>query len=202
MKAIKTILASLAFLAPVAASAQFNLGNLLSSGLQALQNATATTNFDAQDLVGTWDYVSPAVSFKGNSGLANIGGAAASAVVEQKLAPYYKKAGLDSSHLVVNPDLSFTWSCGKITLAGTIEKSSDSDLVFNFAAFGKVSIGRVNCIATKSGSIVSLTFDSSKLLSVAQKISSVASSSTFKTVDSILSSYKDMYLGVKLQKSN
>ena len=180
--------------------AQVNLKDLLNSGLKTIQNATATTKFEATDLIGTWTYTSPAVSFKGDNALANIGGAAASTTIENKLAPYYQKAGLQNSQLIVKDDLTFTWKLGTMTLTGKIEKSSDSDLIFNFSAFGKISIGKVNCIATKSGNIVNLTFDASKIMSIAQKISSISSNSTFKSVNSILSNYKDMYLGAKMKK--
>lgn len=203
MNFLKLTKISLLFLAITSAqliNAQINWGNLLSNGLQTIQNLTSTTSFEATDLVGTWQYTSPAVSFKGDNALSNIGGAAAATTIENKLAPYYKKAGLQNSILVVNNDLSFNWNLGTIKLSGTIEKSSDSNLVFNFSALGKVSIGKINCIASKSGNTVSLTFDMTKLLAVAQKISSVSSSSTFKTVNTLLSSYKDMYVGVKMNK--
>lgn len=182
------------------AHAQLDLGKIISAGVQTIQNATASSNFPAEDLIGTWAYTSPAVSFKGDNALANVGGAAAATTIENKLAPYYQKAGLQNSQLTVKDDLTFTWKLGAMTLTGKIEKPDDGSLVFNFSAFGKVSIGKIDCIATKSGSTVNLTFDMSKLLTVAQKISSISSSSTFKSVNSLLSNYKDMYLGVKMKK--
>lgn len=181
-------------------NAQINLGNLLSSGIQTIQNLTATTNFAPEDLVGTWVYSAPAVSFKGDDALSNIGGAAASTTIENKLAPYYQKAGLQNSKLTVNNDLTFNLNLGMMKLSGTIEKSEEGDLIFNFSAFGKVSIGKVDCRATKSGNTLNLTFDASKLIAVAQKISSISSSSTFKSVKTLLSNYKNMYIGTKMVK--
>lgn len=189
------------FVAAIPTFAQLNLGDLLNKGLQTLQNATASTSFTAEELVGTWNYVSPAVSFKGDGALANIGGAAAATPIESKLAPYFQKAGINNSQLVVNEDLSFSWKISSVKLTGTIEKTEGSNLVFNFKAFGKVKIGKIECVATKSGSTVSLTFDSSKILSLAQQVASVASNSTFKTVNSLLSNYKDLYVGIKVKKT-
>lgn len=182
------------------AKAEINLGNLLNTGINAIQNATATSNFEAEDLVGTWTYASPAVSFKGDNALSNIGGAAGSAIIEEKLAPYYQKLGFQNSQLTVNQDLTFTWKIGAISLSGTIEKTADSNLKFNFSALGKISIGSVDCIATKSISTVSLTFDASKILSIAQKVSSLSSNSSFQTINSLLQNYKDMYIGAKLSR--
>ena len=180
--------------------AQLNLGNLLNTGVETLKNATATSNFEATDLIGTWNYASPAVSFKGEDALANIGGAAASSAIESKLAPYYEKLGVQNSQLTVNQDLTFSWKIGTVTLTGTIEKSKDTDLIFHFSALGKVNIGSIGCMATKSGSTVSLTFDASKLLAIAQKVSAISSNSSLQTISSLLSNYKDMYVGVKLNK--
>lgn len=198
---LKGMLIIAAFACPTVRAQKIDLGKLISTGVQAVQNATATSNFSAEDLVGTWTYSSPGVNFKGENALANIGGAAAATTIENKLAPYYKKAGLDKSQLVVNQDLTFTFNLGAVKLSGTIEKTKDSDLIFNFSAFGKVNIGKVDCIATKSGSMLNLTFNASKVLAVAKKLSSVSSNSTFKTVNSMLSQYDGLYLGAKMQKS-
>ena len=195
---IFTALAAIIF--SLQANAQLDLGKLISAGVETIQNATASTKFEASDLVGTWKYASPAVSFKGDNALANVGGAAAATTVENKLAPYFQKAGFENSQLTVKEDLTFTWKIGGITLSGTIEKSKDTDLVFNFSAFNKVKVGKIDCMATKSGSTVNLTFDASKIMSIAQKITSISSNSTFATVNSLLSNYKDMYIGVKLKK--
>lgn len=199
---VKIFIVCAALLSVSSAYGEIDLGKLISAGVQTIQNATASSKFEATDLIGTWNYTSPAVSFKGDNALANVGGAAAATTIENKLAPYYQKAGLQNSQLVVKNDLTFTWKLGVMTLTGNIEKNKDSNLVFNFSAFGKVKIGKVDCNATKSGSTVNLTFDASKILSIAQKIASISSSSTFQTVNSLLSNYKDMYLGAKMKKAS
>ena len=183
------------------AFSQIDLGKIINSGIQTVQNATASTKFEASDLVGTWTYTSPAVAFKSDNALSNIGGAAAATAVENKLVPYFQKAGLQNSQLIVNKDLTFTWKLGAVTLSGTIEKDATSNLVFNFSAFNKVKIGKVDCIATKSGSTVNLTFDAGKILAIAQKISSLSNNSTFKTLNSLLDNYKDMYIGAKMKRA-
>lgn len=189
-----------ALFAAGALSSNAQLSDILGKIKSTVENVTATSNFQATDLVGKWSYVSPAVSFKGDNTLANIGGAAGATAVEDKLAPYYQKAGINTTELTIKDDLTFTWKMSKATLTGTIEKSDSSNLVFNFSAFGKVKIGKMDCLATKSGNTLNLTFDVSKLLAIMQKISSISSNSSFKTLNSLLSNYKDMYMGVKLKK--
>lgn len=194
-----TLIGAFLFTANVA-KAQFNLGSLLDKAKSTIENVTATSKFEAKDLVGNWKYKSPAVNFKGDNALANIGSAAGASTIEDKLAPYYNKIGLQKSTLQVNEDLTFTFALGVTKLTGTIEKTDDSDLVFNFKAFNKINIGKVNCIATKSGNTVNLTFDAQKLLNILQKVSSLSSNSALSSINSLLSNYKDLYLGMKMDK--
>jgi hypothetical protein len=102
--------------------------------------------------------------------------------------------------LTVSEDMSFEMAFKKGTLKGTIEKDGDQ-LVFNFSAFGTYKIGKIACQATKSGSTLSLTFDASKLISVANTVASISNISTFKTLVSLLSSYDNIYVGCKLKQS-
>lgn len=113
-------------------------------------NAVANNKFSVDDLVGTWSYTSPAVSFQSDNALKKIGGAGAATAVENKLAPYYQKIGLHKTTLTVDAQHNFTMKLGVATLKGTIEKTDNGDLVFSFAAFGKISLGKVNAQDRKS----------------------------------------------------
>jgi hypothetical protein len=169
------------------------LGSLVS-------NATASSNFEVSDLVGSWSYVSPAVSFTSDNVLQSLGGAAASTAIEDKLATYYKAAGLNNITLTVASDQSFTMKLRFGSLKGTITKDSNNQLVFNFMAFGTYSIGSIAAEATKSGSTLNLTFDAKKVIEVAQTVSAVTNNSTLTSAMSLLSSYDGIYIGFKLKK--
>lgn len=201
MKTIKTILATLAMtMTAVTANAQFNLSSLLSSAGQALQNATSTTKFEAKDLVGTWKYSSPGVNFKGQDAMSQIGGAAISTTLENSLASYYTKAGMQKLVFTVDDDYNFTFTLDKIKITGKISKAKDGDLVFKFNAFDKINLGQVSCIATKSGNLLNLTFDASRLLKIAKGISSISKDEKFSTISQLLDNYDGLYLGVKLNR--
>jgi hypothetical protein len=180
-------------------SSSSTASNILNQISSAVSNYTASSNFDVNDLVGTWKYSSPAVAFKSESALSNIGGAAAATTVENKLKTYYNKLGANNVVLTVNSDLSFTMKMKFGSLTGTISKESDQ-LYFNFAAFGKYSIGKVGSIATKSGSTLNLTFDASKLISILKKVSSIANNSSLTAATTLLSTYDGIYVGFKLKK--
>jgi hypothetical protein len=175
-----------------------------SSAVSAISNIistfTSNTNIDLDDLTGSWKYSSPAVTFKSDNALQSIGGATAASALEKKLSSYYSKAGMTNLVLTVDSDHAFTMKMKLATLKGTITKDSDGTLTFNFSALGSYSLGKVTAYASKSGNTLTLTFDASKVISIAEKIAAVSGNSTFKTLSSLLSSYDGLYAGYKLSK--
>ena len=173
------------------------LGSIISS-------ATSTSKFEIADIVGTWSYQSPAVSFKSDDALSKIGGMAASTALEDKLASYYNAAGLNTLVLTVNSDDSFTMKVKAITLTGTITKDSDSGaLTFNFSAFGKINIGAVSAMAEKSATNnLTLTFDASRIISIIDKIADFAKIQSIQTLSSLLKNYDGLYAGARLKKTS
>lgn len=159
---------------------------------------TSTNKFAAEDLVGTWSYSSPAVGFASDNALKKIGGAAASAALEQKLEPYYRKSGLTGVTLTVDEKLAFTMTVKKLSLKGTVSKDTDNNLVFSFNAFGKVKLGSVKAIATKSGRTLTIVFDATKLMQVLNTVSSVAKLQSLSALNSLLQQYDGLYLGFKM----
>lgn len=164
-----------------------------------VSNVTANNNFSVDDLVGTWNYSSPAVSFESDNALKKVGGAAAASTLQGKLEPYYQKLGLTKTSLVVDAQHNFTLKMGLLTLKGTIAKDENKNLVFNFSAFGKVKLGSLKAHATKSGKTLNLTFDATKLVELLTKVSSSLNISTLKTLSSLLSSYEGVYMGFQLK---
>ena len=178
-----------------------DIGQFIGNIGQTVANATATTNFTVDDLVGTWKYKSPGISFRGDNTLANIGGAAAATAIENKLAPYYKRTKLTNVTLTVDKDHNFAIKTSYGTFKGTVEKSSQDDmLVFKFNILGTVSIGHVNAMATKSGNQLNITFDASRLIAILKKLPKVASNSSFSTVASILDNYDNIFIGFRMTK--
>lgn len=191
-------------------NAQFNLGSILGKVTNdstatsvvgnILGNVLADDDVELSQLVGTWDYSSPAVSFKSENVLKSLGGSAASATIENKLKDYYKKAGLTNLSLTIDSDANFSMKTKYATLKGTIEKGENGVFVFNFSAFGTIKIGKLNAYTTLSGSTLSLTFDMKKLIDLAKKIAEISKNSTAKSAMSLLESYDGVTAGFKLKK--
>ena len=155
------------------------LGQIISNIGQTVANATATTKFTVDDLVGTWKYKSPGISFRSESTLANISGAAAATAIEEKLAPYYKRSRMTKVTLTVDKSHNFAIKTTYGTFKGTIEKSSQDDmLVFKFNVLGAVPIGHVNAMATKSDNQLNITFDASRLINILKRLPKVASNTS------------------------
>ena len=165
----------------------------------AISNLTASSKFEIEDLRGTWVYSSPAVTFKSDNALQKVGGAAAATTIENKLAPYYQKAGITALKLTVDEKNNFTMQLKKGSLKGTVSKDENGNLQFNFNAFGKIKLGKISAYATKSGKTLNLTFDVSKLISIVKTVSSVSGISSLNTISSLLSSYDGIYAGFKLK---
>lgn len=171
----------------------------------AISGLLSNDNVSFDDLVGTWTYSSPAVKFKSSNLLKKAGGAAVTGTIENKLETYYKTAGLNNLTMTVNADSTFVIKVKSISLNGTITATGAKDganFIFNFKAIKKISLGKMNTYISKSGSTIDVAFDISKLVSLLQKLSSVAGSKSISTVSSLLSSYDGVCAGFRLTKSN
>lgn len=160
-----------------------------------------TKKVSPADLVGTWKYTAPAVAFESDNFLQKAGGAAASATIENKLSPYYTRAGLQKLVLTVQADSTFTMQIGRGSLSGTITSGEEEGyLVFNFTALKKVKVGSVRTGVQLAGNNLSLTFDISKLMTVVNTIAKVSGNSTISGVNKLLQSYDGMQAGFKLAR--
>lgn len=182
-----------------AAAQSFDLKGMLGS-------LVASDKVSVEKMTGTWNYSAPAVSFKSDNLLKKAGGAAASSAVESKLAPYFKKAGIENMVLTVESDSTFTMKISKATLKGTIspvtDENSEANFVFNFKVAGKISLGKMDSYVTMSGSnSLSLTFDVSKLVALIEKAGALTGNSTINGVSSVLKGYDGICAGFKLTRS-
>lgn len=152
------------------------------------------------DLVGTWKYSAPAVSFKSDNLLQKAGGAAAASTIEEKLLPIYSQTGITGLTLDMEADSTFTMTVKKVKTTGTITLDEDGNYLFSFTALGK-SIYTATAYVTKtSSSEISLTFDASKLISLIETVAKVSNNSTLKTASALLNSYDGVTVGFKLKK--
>lgn len=203
----KVLLVAMVLCATMQINAQVNLGSIVekitggeSTIGNVLGNLVATDKVELSQLVGTWDYSSPAVAFQCDDILKKVGGSAASAKIEEELKVYYSKVGFDKVQLSVAEDATFVMKTKYATLKGDIEKGEDGIFVFNFKAFGRIKLGSLNAYTTLSGSTLGLTFDIKKLVELAKKVSKYTNVSTIQSLITLVDSYDGITAGFKLKK--
>lgn len=221
MKRIKflSIFIALLAIAP-AAGYSFDLKTAIKNAADKAKESKGSTIGDAiggllssdkvtvTDLDGSWTYKAPAVTLKSSNALKKAGGAAATSMIEEKLAPYYKTAGFDKMTLTVNSaDSTFTMKVRGINLSGTITANvpagSEANMIFKFKALKKLSLGSLNAYITKSATgTIDLTFDVSRLITLVEKVGSITKNSTVTSVTSLLKSYDGLTAGFELEKTS
>ncbi len=151
---------------------------------------------------GTWKYTGPAVTFKGDNALKNLGGAAAGAALEAKLKGYYDKAGLQNMVMTVGADSTFVMKLKKVTLKGTIVYGQKGTCTLHLQGLGKIAGGKFNAQWQVTGKSLSLTFDISKLVDLVGKIAAVSGKSSLSALSKMLESYDGVYAGFRLEKAD
>lgn len=178
-------------------------GSSTTDVISSVVNGVLTSsNISVSDIVGTWNYVEPAVEFKSDNLLKKAGGAAVAKTITDKITPFYSKANVEKLVFTVQEDGSFKMSIGSVGASGTIEKNDSGEFVFNFKAAGKINIGKINAYMSKNVSgQLTLTFDASKLITLVNTIANISSDSTVKSVSSLLNSYDGLTVGFVLKKA-
>lgn len=177
-------------------------GSSILSGLQGLvEGVISKSDLTEADLVGTYVYSAPAVSFNSSDLLKKAGGAAAAGVLEGKMAPYYQRVGLNNLQVTFNEDKTFTFTIKRLKLSGTFEKDAESangDFLFHFTAVSSIPLGTFKGHVEKVGSKLNLTFDASKLITLVNSIASLSGRKSLQTVASLLNSYDGLNCGFEL----
>lgn len=167
----------------------------------AINKLTGNDKLDYSDLVGSWTYESPAVSFKSDNLMKNAGGIAASKAVESKIEPYFQRAGITQLNVTFAEDSTFVMQVKRVKLQGTVEKKGKENFVFHFKAIGKVNVGQMTAYITEEEpGKISLTFDASRLISLVDKIAQISGNTSMKAASSLLNGYDGMTVGFTLKK--
>lgn len=176
------------------------------SGLEGLvKGLLSNSKITEKDLVGSWKYSGPAVAFQGGNFLEKAGGAAAAGVIADKIAPYYKKVGIDKMTCVFNDDKTFEFKINKITLKGTYEvcnaKNPDGSFWFHFTV-GKIPLAKMKGHVEKRINTMTLTFDASKLITLVTTIGRVSGISSIQTMSKLLNQYDGLNCGFELSNTS
>lgn len=181
----------------LSANAQINLGNLTKGLGQVLGNdltsvISGKNNVTKETIVGTWSYQEPAISFESSNLLKQAGGELAASAIEKKLSTQFKKVGITPGKFMITFGEDGTFSTiksGKVTSSGTYSISG-SKITFSYLE----GTAKMSGYAQFQNSKLSISFDSSKLLSVISKVSKYTSG-TMNTLSSLAGSFDGMKTG-------
>src|SRR5574344_285473 len=190
-------------MASVSANAQFDLSNLgkaVSSAVGGNLSSliTGKNNVSKEDIVGTWSYQQPAVSFESSDLLKQAGGQIASATIEKKLATQFTKVGITAGKFLLTFGSDGTFSTvknGAVTTSGTYTLDG-SKIKFSYLQ----GTANITGYAQIQNGTLSISFDSSKLLGVIGKISKYTSNSTLGTISTLAGSFDGMKTGMAYTK--
>lgn len=161
---------------------------LLSNLIASVTGSTTTTK---DNLIGNWSYTKPSVQFESEDYLSMAGGTAIASKVEDKLATYYKMAGIKSGKLTFNfkQDGTLTYAAGKVTRQGTYT-FNDAEKTVTI----KTSTGAsFKAYVTVYGDEMTLTFEAKKMLELMSTLGNKFNS--LKSITSLVKQYTGMKVG-------
>jgi hypothetical protein len=150
-----------------------------------------------QGLVGTWHYDSPGCAFTSKNLLAKAGGEVAATKIEQEMAPYLQKVGINAKNTTItfNEDGSFQATIAGTSFGGTwtLEESTAKVTM-------KGLLMSVNCYAKREYGGIALLFESKKLLTVLQFMAAMSGNDTVQKVGELSKNYDGIRLGFDMKK--
>jgi hypothetical protein len=200
---LKSAVVGAFFMTSISASAQIDLGNLgkvVSSAIggEAGSIISSKNNVSKENIVGTWTYKQPSISFESNDLLKQAGGQLTSAAIEKKLAEQFTKVGITAGKFLITFGSDNTFSTiknGVVTTSGTYVLNG-SKITFSYLE----NSAKITGYAQMKNGLLSISFDSSKVLDVMSKMSKYSANTTLSTISSLAGSFNAMKTGVALAK--
>ena len=200
---LKSVFLGVILMTSINASAQIDLGNLgkvVSSaiGAEAGSIITSKNNVSKENIIGTWTYKQPSISFESNDLLKQAGGQLTSAAIEKKLAEQFTKVGITAGKFLITFGSDNTFSTiknGVVTTSGTYALSG-SKITFSYLE----GSAKITGYAQMKNGTLSISFDSSKVLDAVSKMSKYSANSTLSTISSLAGSFNGMKTGMALVK--
>ena len=148
-------------------------------------------------MVGTWHYDSPGCAFTSENLLAKAGGEVAATKIEQEVAPYFQKVGINAQNTTVtfNEDGTFSATIAGKQFGGTWTIDEPTAKVTM-----KGLLLSINCYAKREYSGISLLFESKKLLNILQVMAAMSGNDTAQKIGELSKNYDGVRLGFDMKK--
>lgn len=173
-----------------------NSGSAISAIIGLL---TGGTSASTASIVGTWTYAEPTVQFQSENLLAQAGGVYVAQTMVKKLSPYYEKFGFKSGSLKItfNSDNTCSIMSGSRNIPGTYTFNPATNAL-NIK--GQLGLVNLSAFVTLSPNQMALTFDSTKLITLATALGAGSNNSALSSVSQLAGSYSGMKTGFLFTK--
>jgi hypothetical protein len=177
-----------------------NLGKVISSavGSDLTSVLTGQNNVTKEIITGTWSYQEPSVVFESSDVLKAAGGQVASSAIENKLETQFAKVGITAGKFLITFGSDGTFSFiknGNVSSSGTYTING-MKITFSYLE----GTANISGYAQMKNNVLSITFDSSKLLDVMGKINQIRNNNSLNTISSLIGSYEGMKSGLTFEK--
>ena len=136
-------------------------------------------------------------AFTSENLLAKAGGEVAATKIEQEVAPYFQKVGINAQNTTVtfNEDVTFSATIAGKQFGGTwtIDESTAKVTM-------KGLLLSINCYAKREYSGISLLFESKKLLNILQVMAAMSGNDTAQKIGELSKNYDGVRLGFDMKK--
>lgn len=185
-----------------------NLGSTTTSALaksgtnvlgSLLGNLLGTNTVSEKNLVGTWSYKGVDCVFESENMLSQLGGEVAASALENKIDGYVQKIGIKPGVTTFTFNADHTWkgTLGGKSLSGQWAlDTKNSQLQMTYLA----GLGTLTPKVSFNGGTLSLLFESSKLLSLAQGFGALTGNNIASSLSSLVKNYNGMYVGLQMTK--
>ncbi len=202
MKKFKSLTVTFLLLATIGTVISCNtqtLATIFSGGTIAnvFTSVIGLDKITAQGLVGTWAYNGPGIAFTSEDLLAKAGGEVAATKIEGDIKPYYDKIGLTSTNTYIVFDENNNYAVclggkkftGKYTFDEANAKITLKSLLFD-----------VNCYVKREYGGISILFESKKLLTVLQLLSTFSSDEATRKFGELSKNYDGIRIGFDMKR--
>ena len=199
MKNIKVLLFVLAGFLVVSCANMNQILGAMSNGsvVNAITSVIGLDKVSAQGLIGSWRYSAPGCAFTSENLLAKAGGEVAAAQIEEKLLPYYQKAGLSSNntYIIFNQDGTFSSKIAGTNFSGTYTFDEASQQIKL-----KGMLLSINCYTKREINGISILFEAKKLLTVLQSLAALSGRTDIQAIGDLSKNYDGVRVGFDMKK--
>lgn len=170
-----------------------NSGSIISGIIGKLTSSITETK-----ITGTWSYIEPTIQFESENFLAKAGGIAVAKTIVDKIKPFYENLNMNSGFIVLTlaDDGSCFFSMNGNDYPCNYEYNKENNTIVFYSSIGF----EITAFATVSSTNLALTFDTNKLLTIAQGFGANSTNTTLSTLSTLASQYNGMKTGFLFER--